>query len=381
MSAFWQWLFSRCGSVGVTVPREASLRSIITFILSIMGITWPNIRKILVREVGDRNVELIEKVWELVNSLIRAGPEGIVTMIRERLTPEAIVEAVLEAAVEITVELLVERVAIQLLSMLNPVGAVLQAIRLIYTLLKWIFENAARIFAFVEAVVNAAAQIIAGDLASVAILIENALASLLPVVIDLFMNLISMGDLPEKVAVAIGGLQGLVLPVVETVIVTLVKRGRTMLASLGVGGGEKKAGDQGGDDGELGTTVRFRAGGEGHRIWVQVVGDAAALMMASAPEPMKAMVKGGANRSTRCPRGLGRSLRRPRCSTRWSRSSRPRTPRRPPSSSDRSRRRRTTIRTPNRRPTTSSRATSASWPPCSSSSTSCSSPTWARSWT
>jgi hypothetical protein len=291
MSAFWQWLFSRCGSVGVTVPREASLRSIITFILSIMGITWPNIRKILVREVGDRNVELIEKVWELVNSLIRAGPEGIVTMIRERLNPEAIVEAVLEAAVEITVELLVERVAIQLLSMLNPVGAVLQAIRLIYTLLKWIFENAARIFAFVEAVVNAAAQIMAGDLASVAILIENALASLLPVVIDLFMNLISMGDLPEKVAVAIGGLQGMVLPVVETVIVTLVKRGRTMLASLGVGGGDKKAGDQGGDDGELGTTVRFRAGGEGHRIWVQVVGDVAALMIASAPEPMKAMVK------------------------------------------------------------------------------------------
>ena len=376
MSAFWQWLFSRCGSVGVTVPREASLRSIITFILSIMGITWPNIRKILVREVGDRNVALIEKVWELVNSLIRAGPEGIVTMIRERLTPEAIVEAVLEAAVEITVELLVERVTVQLLTMLNPVGAVLQAIRMIYTLLKWIFENAARIFAFVEAVVNAAAQIIAGDLASVAILIENALASLLPVVIDLFMNLISMGDLPEKVAVAIGGLQSLVLPVVETVIVTLIRRGRAMLASLGVGGAEKKAGDKGGDDGELGMTVRFRAGGEGHRIWVQVVGNAAILMMASAPEPMKAMVKKWRLQVAKCPRDPRRRRPRPRrCSTRSSRSSRRRTPRRAPSSSNRSRRRRTTTRTPNRRPTTSSRATSASWPACSSSSTSCSSPT------
>lgn len=290
MAAFWKWLFSRCGSVGVTVPRDASLSSIVTFVLSIMGITWPNIRKILVREVGERNVELIEKVWELVSILIRAGPEGIVTMIRERLAPEALVQAVLEAAVEITVELLVERVAVQLLSMLNPAGAVLQAIRLIYTVLKWIFENAARIFAFVETVVNAAVQILAGELASVAVLIENALASLLPVVIDLFMGLIGLGDLPQKVAQAIGQLQNLVLPVVETMIVTFISRGRALLASLGAGGGKREGDEHGGDDGELGMTVRFRAGGEGHRLWVQVAGNAAHLMMASSAEPMTAKV-------------------------------------------------------------------------------------------
>jgi len=290
MAAFWKWLFSRCGSVGVTVPRDASLGSIVTFVLSIMGITWPNIRKILVREVGERNVELIEKVWELVSILIRAGPEGIVKMIQERLTPEAIVQAVVEVAVEVTVELLVERVAVQLLSMLNPVGAVLQAIRLIYTVLKWIFQNAAKIFAFVETVVNAAVRILAGDLAAVAILIEKALASLLPVVIDLFMGLIGLGDLPQKVAQTIGKLQNLVLPVVEAVIVNLVKRGKALLASLGVGGGEKDEDEKGGDDGELGTTVRFRAGGEGHRIWVQVIGEAAQLMMASSPQPMTAKV-------------------------------------------------------------------------------------------
>jgi hypothetical protein len=181
-------------------------------------------------------------------------------------------------------------VAVQLLSMLNPAGAVLQAIRLIYTVLKWIFENAARIFAFVEAVVNAAVQILAGDLASVAVLIENALASLLPVVIDLFMGLVGLSDLPEKVARAIGQLQNLVLPVVESAIVFLISRGRALLASLDLGGGERGAEEQGGDDGELGTTVRFRAGGEGHRLWVHVVGDAAQLMMASSPEPMTSMV-------------------------------------------------------------------------------------------
>ncbi len=283
-AAFWQWLFSRCQNVGVTLPRDASLGSIIMFILSIMGITWPRIRQILVRQVGERNVEIIEKVWELVSLLIQRGPDGIWEMLKEKLSPEAIVEAVVQAAVEFAVQALIERVALRLLGMLNPAGAVLQAIMLIYTVLKWVFENAARIFALVETVVNACADIMAGSLAAVAQMIENALAMLLPLVIDLLAGMIGLGDLPDQVAEAIGRLQGMVLPIVESVIVALVTRGRALLASLGLGGGA--AGDGGGDE-ELGTTVRFSAGGEGHRIWVQQ-GPSPVVMMASAASPIVA---------------------------------------------------------------------------------------------
>ncbi|MCD4536367.1 hypothetical protein LRP67_19925 [Nocardioides sp. cx-169] len=284
LTAFWSWLFSKLGNVGVTLPRDSSVGSIITFILQVMGITWPRIREILVRHVGAQNVAIIEKVWELVSLLIERGPDGVLEMLREKLEPEAIVNAVLEAAVEFVIQALVERVALRLLAMLNPAGAVLQAIELIYRVLRWVFENAARIFALVETVVNAAAEILAGNLTGVATMVENALARLLPLVIDLLAGMLGLGDLPEQVAAVIGRLQAVVLPVVERVIVALVTRGRALLAALGVGGGA----GEGGEDHELGESVRFSAGGESHRLWVDPAG--ARLMVASSPTPLQQKV-------------------------------------------------------------------------------------------
>lgn len=285
MSGFWVWLFSRCKSVGVTLPADSSLGSIIKFILSIMGITWPNIRKILVRHVGAKNVEIIEKVWELVSLLIERGPDGILEMLKEKLDPENIVDAVVEAAIEFTIETLIEKVALRLFAMLNPAGAVAQAIELIYKVLKWVFENAARIFALVETVVNTCAEIMAGALGTVAKMVEAALASLLPLVIDLLAELIGLGDLPDKVAEVIGKLQAFVLPIVERVIVELVDRGRALLAALGLGGKDDEKGD--GDD-ELGTTVRFTAAGESHRVFVAATGTE--IMVASVPSPVAAKI-------------------------------------------------------------------------------------------
>lgn len=284
-AGFWTWLFSRCKSVGVQLPRDASLGSIITFVLQIMGITWPRIREILVRQVGAKNVEIIEQVWGLVSLLIQKGPGGVVEMLKEQLNPETIINAVVEAAVEFAVQALIERVALRLLAMLNPAGAVLQAIELIYKVLRWVVDNAARIFALVETVVNAAADILAGNFASVAVLIEKALASLIPLVIDLLAGMIGLGDLPDQVAAAIGRLQEMVLPIVERVIVALVTQGKALLAALGLGGSDDKKKAGGGDE-DLGTTVRFTSAGEAHRVWVETTGSSARVMVASMPGPV-----------------------------------------------------------------------------------------------
>ena len=46
ISGFFDWLFSGLGAVGVEIPRDFSLKSIITFFLQLMGITWPRIRQL-----------------------------------------------------------------------------------------------------------------------------------------------------------------------------------------------------------------------------------------------------------------------------------------------------------------------------------------------
>lgn len=293
IAGFWEWLFSGLGSVGVQLPSDYTPRSLITFALQLMGITWPRIREILVRHVGEENVALVEQAWELVSTLIEQGPEGIFNMLRERLDPGRILQEILEAAVEFMVEALIRQVAIRVIALFNPVGAIIQAIELIYKVLKWIFQNAARIFRLIEAVVNTIADIIAGNIGAVAAAVEGALASLVPIVIDFLAGLLGLGDLPDEIAGVIRRLQDFVLGIVDRIIGWLVGRARALLAALGLGEEEEEEVDGAErEDVELGASVPFAVDGERHRQWVDLVGEEAVLMVESTPQQVEARLAG-----------------------------------------------------------------------------------------
>lgn len=288
LAGFWNWLFSGL-EAPIPMPTDFSPRSLFSFALQLMGITWPRVREILVRHIGEQNVEIVEAAWQLVSLLIEQGPQGIVDMIKEQLTPEMIVQTILEAAIEYLVETLITQVVVRVIGMLNPAGAAAQAIKAIYDVAAWVFRNAARIFRFVEAVVNGMADVVAGNIGGLANAVERSLAMLIPPVIDFFAGLLSLSGLPNQVAEVIVALQARVYSVMDLVIGFLAERGRALLRALGLGGEEDEEGD-GNDDEELGTTVRFSAGGESHRVFVQVEGTSATLMVASAVLPIEAKV-------------------------------------------------------------------------------------------
>jgi hypothetical protein len=229
------WLFSGLGAVGVQLPSDTSLRSVITFFLQLMGLTWENIREILARHVGEENVALLEKAWELVSAFMEMGPEGLFELIKEQLDPANLLDIVLEAAVEYLVQAVVQAVTARIIALFNPVGAIVQAIEAIYRVLKWIFENAARIFRLVETVVNGVADLIAGNIGAMANAVEGALAGLIAPVIDFLAGYLGLGGLPDKIADVIRGLQRRVLAVVERVIAFLADRARGLLRALGLG--------------------------------------------------------------------------------------------------------------------------------------------------
>ena len=128
LNGLLDWLFSALGTVGVTVPSDFSLKSVITFFLQLMGITWPKIRELLAKHIGEENVALIEKAYELVATLIEMGPEGIFEMIKEKLDPSSLLDMVLQAAVDFIKEAVVKAVSVRILALFNPAGAIFQAI-------------------------------------------------------------------------------------------------------------------------------------------------------------------------------------------------------------------------------------------------------------
>jgi hypothetical protein len=289
MQGFLDWLFGGLGAVGVELPADLSPKSIITFFLQLMGISWPRIRQILVRHIGEENVALIEKAWELLSVLIQQGPAGIYEMIKERLDPRQILNMVIDAAIDYLTSALIKNVTARVIALFNPVGAILQAIELIYKVLKWIFENAAKLFSFIETIVNGLADIIAGNISGMAKAVEKALAKLIPPVIDFFASLIGVGDLPDKVVETVKKLQDWVESILDRAIGWLVDKGRKLLAAVGLGGKkEPEKAKVGEGDAVLGTSVSFSAAGVAHRQWVDIRGTNAVLMVSSdRPQPVE----------------------------------------------------------------------------------------------
>ncbi|WP_372700037.1 hypothetical protein [Arthrobacter sp. JSM 101049] len=285
LEGFWTWLFSGL-QTPIPMPRDLSAGALFGFALELMGITWPRVREILVRHVGPTAVEVIEATWELVTTLIERGPEGIVELIKDQLTPESLIDTILDAAVDYLVETLIQQAIIRVAGLLNPVGAIAQAIDMIYQVCAWVFRNAARIFSFVETVVNGLADVVAGNIGALAAAVERSLAQLIPPVIDFLAGMCHLGGLPDEVAQVIVRLQAVVYRAMDRVVGFLAERGRALLARLGVDT-TSPAEEETGHDDELGTTVRFRADGESHRLWYQTRGTTGELMVASTPEPLE----------------------------------------------------------------------------------------------
>jgi hypothetical protein len=275
------WLFSGLGAVGVALPADLSLKSIITFFLQLMGISWPRIREVLAKHIGEENVALIEKAYELIANLIELGPEGLFEMIKEQLNPQMLLDQVLQMAKDYLVEALIKQVSIRIIALFNPVGAIVQAIEAIYRVLSWIFKNAARIFRLVETVVGGVAELIAGNISGMAKAVEGALAGLISPVIDFLADYVGLGDLPEKIADRIRGMQEWVMGIIDKVIGWLATKARGLLKALGLGGAKEDGATAGAYDGQIGETEFWTAAGESHRMWIVSEGSTAIVMMAS----------------------------------------------------------------------------------------------------
>ncbi|HEY0015720.1 MAG TPA: DUF4157 domain-containing protein [Longimicrobium sp.] len=281
---FFDWLTAGLAKAGITLPTDFSLKGILTFILQLMGITWDRIRRLLGKHLGDKNIALIEKAWEMVSMLIEKGPEGIFELVKEKLDPRQIIDQIIQAGVQFLVEGLVKAVSVRILGMLNPVGAIVQAIEAIYRVVSWIFENAARLFTLVEAVVNGMAQVVAGNVSGMAAAVEGALAGLIAPVIDFLADYMGLGGLPEKIKGVIEGMQAWVEGILDSVIGFLADKARGLLAAMGIGGKKEpppgKESAPAGDD-QVGEVVPFSAAGEDHKLWVDVEGRTATPMVAS----------------------------------------------------------------------------------------------------
>ena len=284
LQGLMDWLLSGLKDVGVELPKDLSLKSIATFFLQLMGLSWARIRKLLAKHVGEENVALIEKAWSFVSTLIERGVEGLYDLVKDYLNPQTIIDQVLQIAKDVIVEALIKQVTARIIALFNPVGAIVQAVEAIYRVLKWIFTNAAKLFRLVETVANGAYDVLNGNIGAMAAAVETALAGLISPVIDFLADYMSIGDLPDKISGTIANFQEWIAGILDRVIGWLVEKGKALLKAVGLG----QEGEEGGGeyDGEIGKVVTFTAVSETHRLRIVVRGTDAVVMMKSEEKPV-----------------------------------------------------------------------------------------------
>ncbi|HEU0133097.1 MAG TPA: hypothetical protein VFQ85_19125 [Mycobacteriales bacterium] len=247
------WLFGALAEAGIEIPETFDLKGIVKLILSILGLTWANIRARIVKALpgAEKVIGLLEKSVEFIQVILSEGVGGLWKWIVAKLSD--LQEMVLGKIKEFVITKIVTAGITWLISMLNPAAAFVKACKMIYDVVMFFVEKAAQIKEFVDAVLDSVESIASGGVGAVAGLIENTLAKMVPVLIGFLASLLNLGGISEKIKSILKAVQKPVMNVVDKLIAAAVKVGKRLLAKL-------KAKVQGGDDSPAGKQQRLDKG-------------------------------------------------------------------------------------------------------------------------
>lgn len=228
------WLTGPVAAAGVQMPAQWDLRGIIGFVLQILGLTWARVRQKLVNLMGKQAVEMLEAGFQLILDI---RDRGLVPALRDRVTEffGSLREAALGAIRSFIQQRLVQAGITQLLSLLSPVGAVIQAILKTYTTIKFFIDKINQILDLVESVVNSISAIASGAIGAAANFVEHTMARTIPVILDFLARFIGLGDVGAQVQTTIRNLQASVDGMLNRAVEWIRNQARN-LASRALGG-------------------------------------------------------------------------------------------------------------------------------------------------
>lgn len=235
-NGFLQWMFGSLAAVGVTLPPDFSVGSILMLVLQVLGLTYDRIRARAVRLIGERAVTVIEKVGAYLHDLFTGGPAKLWEHLKQDLAD--LKAMVVDAIQDWLITTLIKQAVLKIVSMFNPVGAIIQVILTIVNVVMFVVEQAQRILALVESVLQSVHAIASGAIGGAITWIERALANTVPIVIGFLARLLGLSGLTQKIQEFIRRIQARVEAAIDKVLARVV--GLFRAAGSAVAGAARK---------------------------------------------------------------------------------------------------------------------------------------------
>ena len=236
---FMDWMFGAVAKTGIQLPKTFDAKGILSLVLQVLGLTWPNIRARAVAILGEKMVAALETAAEIFTKLITEGPGALWEWIKEKLSD--LKAMVIDQLISFITERVIVAGVTWLISLLNPASAFIKACKAIYDIIMFFVERASQIAALINAVIDSITAIAKGDIGGAAAKVENALAKAIPVVIGFLAALLNLSGVTDKIKSVIEAVRQPINKAIDWVInkaVTMVKAAGKAIG--GLLGGKKK---------------------------------------------------------------------------------------------------------------------------------------------
>jgi hypothetical protein len=221
-----QWLTGTLAGSGIYIPQAFELREIVKFVLSVLGLTWDNLRGKLVRLIPDPVVRALETGFDIVVTLVREGPAAAWDKIRESLSN--LREMVMEQIMTFVRDSVVTAAITRLVSSLNPAGAFIQAIIAIYNTVMFFIERLRQIAQVAMSFIDSISAIAAGGIGTAANRVEQTMAGLLTLVISFLARLVGLGRVSDEVAKIVNRIRAPIDRALDRVVAWIVGQARRL---------------------------------------------------------------------------------------------------------------------------------------------------------
>jgi hypothetical protein len=190
-----EWL--RGALPGVYIPTAFELKEILKFVLSVLGLTWANMRVKLVKAVGEPAVVAMEEGFKIVVTLVKEGPAAAWEQLKQSLGN--LRDMAVGAITDFVVDMVVTKAVPKILAMFIPGAGFIGAIISIYDTVMVFVQKMSKIAQVIGAFINSIVQIAAGNIGAAAKRVESVLAGMLSLAISFLAGFAGLNKIGDKI--------------------------------------------------------------------------------------------------------------------------------------------------------------------------------------
>jgi hypothetical protein len=220
------WLTGAMAGANIYIPQGFNLREILKFVLSVLGLTWQNIRAKLVRATNEATVVALETGFDIVRTLVTEGPAAAWQKILETLAN--LKQMAIDAIMDFVKSRVVQAAVTRLLSMLSPAGAFIQAVIATYNTVMFFVERLRQIAQVAAAFIDGIAAIAAGNIGPAANRVEQTMAGLLTLVISFLARIAGLGRVSDAVTNLINRVRAPIDRALDRLVAWIVQQARRL---------------------------------------------------------------------------------------------------------------------------------------------------------